>query len=381
MSSSIKPLSGVTVLEIAHYIAGPYAAQILGDQGARVVKIEPPGGERGRRAMPYAEDGESLYYACYNRDKVHVCLDLRTAEGIEQLAALIRQADVLLTNYALGVPEKLGFGWEQVRSINPGCSMIQISGFGSNGPFTDYAAFDGVAQAVSGLADMVGSPDGPPMINNVLVADHSTAAQAAMGALLALHKRDRGGEGSYLEVSMLRSLASMFGDWIPQVTELERDPHRSGGRSRLRFGNTYPTSDGYLLLAPITADMWCDLCRLIGHEEWADPAIHTERRNVLDEGLRTAAEEAVRDWLADQTSVEAERRLQAKGIACGAMRTVREIVQLDRDHELGMLRRVRLVSGGEVSVFGSVFAWDCEEPTVVAVTGVGTGNDVLEPLA
>jgi crotonobetainyl-CoA:carnitine CoA-transferase CaiB-like acyl-CoA transferase len=102
---------------------------------------------------------------------------------------------------------------------------------------------------------------------------------------------------------------------------------------------------------------------------------------VLDEGLRTAAEEAVRDWLADQTSVEAERRLQAKGIACGAMRTIREIVQLDRDHELGMLRRVRLVSGGEVSVFGSVFAWDCEEPTVVAVTGVGTGNDVLEPLA
>lgn len=371
------PLNGIHVLEIAHYIAGPYAAMILGDLGAEVYKVEPPDGEPGRRALPWAEDGESLYYASYNRNKQHIALDLRKPESAESLRNLIRASDILITNFSLGVPEKLGFGWDQIQAINPRCTMVQISGFGSRGPFSNYVAFDGVVQAISGLADMTGAPDTAPVINNVLVADHSTAVQAALGAVAALRKRDQTGVGSFLEVSMLRSLTALFGDWIPQVTWQGLDPHRNGNRSRLRFGNLFRTGDGYLVLAPITPNMWCELCRIIGHDEWALPEIATQRTNVHDADLRAQVERAVEDWLIERTTEESERVLQAHGIACGGVRSIREIVELDRQHNLGLFATVEMASGRQARVIGPVFDWPGTDRAGSAVTAVGADTDAV----
>jgi len=365
-----RPLEGIQVLELSHYIAGPYAAMILGDQGASVCKVEPLNGEPGRRAMPWADDGESIYYACYNRNKTQLAMDLGKTDNLARLQELIAASDVLITNYSIGVPEKLGFGWEQVRAANPRCSMVHISGFGSKGPLSRYVAFDGVVQAISGLADMTGHPECPPVINNVLVADHSTAVQAAFAAVLAIQKRDRTGTGSFVEVSMLRSLVALFGDLVPQVTGQHRDPHRNGNRSRLRFGNTYRTSDGWLLIAPIAPTMWCDLCRIIGHDEWARPEIAEQRIHIHDEQLRADAEAAINEWLTGRTTAAAEELLQAKGIACGGVRSIRQLLEANQEQDLGLLTKVAMTSGSEVRVVGPAFSWgDGVRPAVIGAVG------------
>lgn len=373
MQPDIRPLEGVRVLELAHYIAGPYAAMILGDQGAAVCKVEPLGGEPGRRAMPWAEDGESLYYACYNRNKTQLSMDLGRKENLFRLQELIVTSDVVVTNYSIGVPEKLGFGWEQVQAVNPRCSMVHISGFGSKGPLSRYVAFDGVVQAISGLADMTGHPECPPVINNVLVADHSTAVQAAFAAVLAIQRRDRTGTGSFVEVSMLRSLVALFGDLVPQITEQHRDPHRNGNRSRLRFGNTYPTSDGWLLIAPITPTMWCDLCRIIGHDEWALPEIAERRVHIHDEELRARVEAAIEKWLAGRTTAAAEELLQARGIACGGVRSIRQLLEANAEEGLGLLAEVTMTSGTDVTVVGPTLNWGGGGRTG-RIGGVGADN-------
>jgi CoA:oxalate CoA-transferase len=377
MQSEFQPLEGVHVLEISHYIAGPYAAMILGDLGADVYKVEPPAGENGRRALPWAEDGESLYYASYNRNKQHIALDLRNPESAESLRNLIRASDVLITNYSVGVPEKLGFGWDQIQAINPSCTMVHISGFGSRGRFSNYVAFDQIVQAISGIVDMTGEPDSPPVMNELLVADHTTALQAALGAVAALRKRDQTGVGSFLEVSMLRSLTALFGDWIPQITEQGRDLHRNGNQSRLRFGNLFCTADGYLVLAPITPNMWCELCRIIGHDEWALPEIAVERTNILDEKLRAQVECAIEEWLVERTSEESERLLQAHGIACGGVRSVRQIIDLDRQDNLGLFTDVEMVSGRQARVIGSFFDRSGTGRVGSAVTAVGADTEVV----
>jgi len=378
------PLSGLNVLEIAHYIAGPYAAQILGDQGATVVKVEPPAGEPGRRALPVNPDGESLYYASYNRNKKNVSLDLRKPESRIVLDGLIKWADVVLTNYSPGVPEKLGFGWDQVHQLNPAAVMVFISGFGTYSSLSDYVAFDGIVTAMSGIADMTGDPDGPPYIGNVLLGDHTTALQAAMAATTALHLRQRTGEGSYVEVSMIRSLASLLGDHVPARATLGQEPRRRGNQSSLRFGNVFPTADGYVVISPITVTMWKTFCDVLGRPEWGTEQIVVERRHVKDKEFRAEIEQATRDWMSARTSQEALELMQGLGIPTGAVKSISQVCDDDERMDLRLFEDVELLGGGKARVLGRVFDWDggdSEGTFTNRLSGLGAdGASVLEGL-
>lgn len=375
------PLSGVRVLEVAHYIAGPYAAMILGDLGAEVVKIEPPAGEAGRHSEPLDPNGDSLYYASYNRNKAQLALDLRDPDSRSELEELIRTSDAIVTNFSLGVPEKLGFGFERVRVLNPRCVMAQITGCGSWSAYGEYVAFDGVAQAMSGLADLTGPADQPPNISGVLIGDHVTAMQTAMAVMAALHLRERTHEGTYIEVSMLRALSGLLGYYVPMVAVRDEDPHRLGNRSATRFMNVFPTRDGHILLNPITPAMWFALCDIIERPEWGTPELVAEWRIVTDEELRARIEAAIVSWLQDLPTIEAEAILQNRGVACAAIRSVRQLVQENESKNLRLFEPVELESGGHALVVGTMFDWPTTEgpPTNrIARTGADTATGMRQ---
>ncbi|HLN15628.1 MAG TPA: CoA transferase [Acidimicrobiales bacterium] len=372
-----RPLSGLRVLELAHYIAGPYAAMMLGDLGAEIVKIEPPGGEAGRNSPPYSPGGESLYYASYNRNKLHLSLDLRQPDQVEVLACLIAECDAIVTNFSQGVPEKLGFGYSQVKEVNPRCVMVHITGCGSWSAYRDYVAFDGVAQAMSGVADLTGDPEGPPTISNVLFGDHVSAVQAVTAVLAGLQLRERTGEGRYVEVSMVRALTSLLGYHVPIVDVLGTDPHREGNRSPVRFMNVFPTRDGSLLLNPITPAMWRGMCEHMGRPDWANDESLTL---VLDDAdFRVEVEAAVGAWLRGLDTLDAEALLQSAGVACAGVRSVRTLVEEDRPKDLRLFRPVRFETGEDALVVGPLFEWGQTAPTSEdRISAVGSDHAYLD---
>lgn len=352
------PLEGIKVLELGHYIAAPYATMILGDQGAEVIKVEPLGGEPGRRAFPRTDDGESLYFASYNRNKRTIELDLLDHATRPVLERLIAQSDVLVTNFSLGVPERLGFGWPQVSKHNPKLVMVHITGFGSWSLLRDYAAYDPIVQAMAGIAHMTGEPDGSPYLSNVMFGDHVTAVQAAMAASSGLHLRNRTGKGSFVEVSMMRSVVGLLGDLVPQHTVLQQEPRRHGNRSPLRFGGMYATCDGFVWISPITPAMWKRFCSEIGQAHWGEERIARERINVFDAEFRAQVEDATSRWMEKRSTQQVLERFQGNGIPCGAVRSVAEVCHSDEESNLRLLEDVELVSGSSARVVGRSFDWD-----------------------
>ncbi|MCO5089511.1 CaiB/BaiF CoA-transferase family protein [Bosea sp. (in: a-proteobacteria)] len=351
----MRALDGVKVLELSHYIAGPFACQLLADLGADVVKVEPPAGEAGRRAPPFTEDGESLYFATFNHNKRTLSLDLRGPEAERVLPALIRWADVIITNFANDVPDRLNFGWDKVEALNPRAILIHITGFGSWSPIGAFPAFDPVIQAMSGFADMVGDPAGPPFVSNILFGDIITAHQSAAAAMAALHLRERTGKGSFIEVSMLRSLAPLLGDYVAQSTTLGQRPTRVGNRQTRRFINAFQTADGHLVVAPITPDQWKSFCDVIGRPEWGAPEVTSNRINVTDEALRRDLENSTSAWMKRRTSDEAAATLRAAGVPCGPMWSISELPRANETFDLRMLGQAQLINGTEVTIPGSPF--------------------------
>ncbi len=186
-------LEGLRVVDLSRFIAGPYCAMLLGDMGADVVKVEPPGrGENSRAFGPFVA-GESLYTMVFNRNKRSLTCDLRSDEGKELLRGLLRSADVLVENYVPGTLEKMGFDWDTLQALNPRLIVTRISGFGQSGPLSRKPCFDVIGQTMSGLMDITGDADGRPTMSGTYVVDYSTGLYATIGTLGALQARARTG--------------------------------------------------------------------------------------------------------------------------------------------------------------------------------------------
>jgi crotonobetainyl-CoA:carnitine CoA-transferase CaiB-like acyl-CoA transferase len=321
------PLDGVHVLEIAHFIAGPHAAMILCDHGADVIKIEPLSGEHARNAVAVDQYGNSLFFACHNRGKRAVALDLGHADAKKVLDPLLKWADVIITNYAAGVPDKLGFGFERLQQINPRAILVHITGFGSWSDKKKHVAFDGIIQAMSGVWNLNGQPDGPPLNCQVLVGDHGTAAHAANAALCALFERTRTGKGQFIEVGMLEVLSSMLNTLVPDYEVNGEIPKRYGQRPFDRFGGSFKAKDAYFTVAPATPKMWKDLCNLMGHPEWAHPSVGRRPGYISDPELRKQIDRTVDEWAAQRTAEEAVETFQKLGIPSGVVRTMERIFE------------------------------------------------------
>lgn len=325
-------LEGLRVLDLSRFIAGPYCAMMLGDMGAEVVKIEPPGeGEYARRAMP-AVDGQSLYTFIVNRNKKSLAIDLRHDSGMAVLKELITKADVLVENFRPGTMEKMGLGWDVIHAINPRLIMARISGFGQDGPLAEKQCFDGVAQAMSGLMDLTGQIDGPPTMIGAFMCDYTTGMYAALGILAALNARHASGMGQMVDVSLLESAASMLMTAIPQQMMFGTTMTRVGSRDRfVAPSNTFATGDGrHVLIVGGDDNMFPRVLRAMGRPTLIDdPRFATMARRLEH---RDAVEGIVAAWMAANSADDLVAKLEAEGVPCAKIARIDEVVENEQLH-------------------------------------------------
>src|SRR5699024_6838302 len=264
----MKALDGIKVLDFTHFIAGPYCSQTLADHGADVIKVEPINGEPSRTAYPVHESN-SVYFAAMNRNKRGMAIDMKSIEGKKIVKKLLKKSDIVVTNYSVGDPEKLGIDYETISEINLKVIMVHITGFGLSGNRKNNSAFDGIVQAMSGISHLTGDSDGAPKKAGLFIADHIAGYQGVIGALLALQSHGKTGKGQLVDVSMLDGMVSMLAYNLSLVSLFDKEPHRAGNRSTNVFATTFPTKDGYVYIAPIAEKMWVSLCELIDKPEWA----------------------------------------------------------------------------------------------------------------
>ena len=262
------PLSGLRVLDLSAYIAAPYGCTLLADQGAEVIKVEPPSGDN-LRAYPSTLASEGRAFLGVNRGKSSIVLDLKQPQGIEVLLRLLRDADVLVHNFRPGVAERLGIGYEQLRGSHERLIYCAVSGYGENGPLSKKAGYDQVLQTMTGICNLQGTAEDPQIVYGSVV-DYYAAALLASGVSSALYQRERTGKGQWVGISLLRSALAMqsarFVWAADEPREVFRDM-RSGGITGL-----YKTAKGSIYISANTAHFWAALCELIKLPELAsDP--------------------------------------------------------------------------------------------------------------
>ena len=344
-------LSGVRVLDLSRFIAGPLCCQNLGDLGADVVKVESPGGEDARANSP-AVNGKALYTMMYNRNKRAITLNARHPDGQKLLRELARWADVIVENFRPGTLDKMGIGYEELRLINPRAIVVSISGFGQGGPYRDRVLFDCIAQAMSGVMDMNAGPDGIPRLMKMFPADTLGATQATSATLAALFHRERTGEGQVIDVAVLDSLVAALGTALPANLLVDAVPEHSGNRDEFNApANVFPASDGYVYLHAGTAAFWSRFCNeVLGRPE----LVTDERFDSTPARMRNimAIEELVSSWTVVRSGLEVEQIFEKVGIPCSRVADVATAARNEQLWSRDMLFRARDSDGDELFLVG-----------------------------
>jgi len=307
-------LDGIKVLDLGRYQAGPRCAMILRDLGAEVIKVEAPGGDESRGLG-------RVYWSAYNRGKKSITLNLRAEKGKALLRALVPRVDMLLQNFRPGVMDAMGFGYETLKRLNPGLILINVSGFGQQGPYRHRPAYDPIGQAMSGLMSFTGFPDGPPIMTNSPIIDRITALHATIGALAALHRRDLTGQGQALDVCLLDTGFTLMEIPIAQYLLTGNEPQRHGNRpGGIAPSNTYQAKDGWVYILAVPQDMWARFCRGIGHEELLnDPRF----ASIAGRAAHIAEIDAlVAAWVRDKTVAEVVEILERAEVPVGPVQTI-----------------------------------------------------------
>jgi formyl-CoA transferase len=205
----MEALKGIRILDMTHVQAGPTCSQLLAWLGADVIKFEPPQGDATRGQLRDVPNADSLYFTMLNCNKRSITVNMKTAEGKSVFVDLLKKCDMIMENFGPGVLDRFGFPWENIREVNPRIVMGSIKGFGSNGPYADFKAYENVAQAMGGAMSTTGVPDGPPYVTGAQIGDSGTGLHLAIGLLAALHQANRTGKGQYVEVAMMDGVMNL----------------------------------------------------------------------------------------------------------------------------------------------------------------------------
>jgi crotonobetainyl-CoA:carnitine CoA-transferase CaiB-like acyl-CoA transferase len=324
--TSLGPLSGITVLDLATIFAGPSACRHLADFGADVIKVERPGVPDGARSLGEHDGDDSFYWRIVGRNKRTIELDLKAPAGREVLLDLVRSADVLVENFRPGTLERLGLDPETVlMEENPGLVVLRVTGYGQSGPYAGRAGFGTMAEAMSSLAHTTGEADGPPTLPPIALADEVTGLKGAFGVMVALHHRDRTGEGQVIDASLLQSLVDIVG---PGPAIHHRTGHVDGrSGSRLVFSaprNIYPCADGHIVLSGSANEAALRIFDAIGR-----PDMREEPRWQTSQGRVANVDELdaiITAWTCARTVEEAILTFSAAGAACGPVYDVAQLV-------------------------------------------------------
>ncbi len=315
-------LEGYKVVDLSRFVAGPYCSMLLGDMGAEVIKVERPNGDEQREMEP-AVDDLSTYFIVANRNKRSLTLNLKDPTGKEILRRLLRDADVVVENFRPGVMERLGFGYEQLRELNPRIIMTSISGFGQSGPAAKRPAFDSVAQAMGGLMSMTG--EGRPVLAGTWVGDYSAGLYAAFGTMLALFNREHTGKGQHVDIALLDSIVSWLRTSIPDYLLFNKKPPRNGSRNAYHCPiGSFQTSNGYLFITAATQKQYEGLTHAAGHPEWMEnPKFSTEAARLENSA---EVDHLVEEWTKSLTTEEVLAALEKNDVPCAPINDIEQVL-------------------------------------------------------
>ena len=346
-----KPLDGIRVLDLTRVLAGPFCSMILADMGAEVIKIEEPGKGDDTRSWPPFVGGEATYFLSVNRNKKSVTLNLKAPAARKIFTNLVKKSDVVLENFRPGTMEKLGIGYATLSKLNPKLIYCAVSGFGESGPDAGRAGYDLVVQAESGVMDITGFADGPPVKMGTSIADLVAGMSAAHGVSLALLARVKTKRGQKVELGMLDAMAALL--------TYQAGIYWGTGRTPARRGNEHPSivpyevfkaADAYLVIGAANDSLWERCCAALERPDlakeprYATVASRVEHRAALvptlNEVLGTRPAE---DWL---------KRLEAAGVPAGRIRTVPEVCESEHLKARGMVVALPHAKAGSVKMMG-----------------------------
>ena len=375
-SQSRKPLDGVRVLDLATFIAAPFAATILGEFGAEVIKVEHPQGGDPMRVFgtPTEVKGETLAWLSEARNKHSVTLDLKAADDVAKLKELARRSDIITENFRPGTLEKWGIGPDVLHAINPKLIIVRISGYGQTGPYRDRPGFARIAHAVGGLTYLAGMPDGPPVTpgSATSLADYISGYYGAMGALLALRVADQTGRGQVIDVALYESIFRVLDEMAPLYARHGTVREREGvsTRNACPHGH-FPTADGKWVAIACTSDrMWARMAEnVLGRPELAES--HPTTRHRIED--RANIEGIVEAFTASLPMKDVVAQCTAGDVPCGSVNSIADIFEDPHFAERQTMTTVDDDRHGQVTV-PSVLPRLSETPGEIASLGPALGD-------
>ncbi len=324
-----QALENVVVLDLTRVVAGPYAGSILGDFGAKVIKIEVPGrGDDARGYGPY-RNGESVYYANLNHNKKGITLNLKADEGKEVFKKLVAKADVVIENYRPGVMDKLGLGYDVLKEINPRLIYGAVSGFGSYGPYSQRPGYDIISQAMGGLMSVTGAEGGEETRSGNAMGDILGGMNLVMGVAMALYAREKTGKGQRIDVSLVDSVVASLENAYIRYFESGKLPVRMGNAyASIAPYDSYQAKDGKVIIACGNQKLYEKLCREVLDMEWmiTDERFLTVPLRVQNNKIQ---KKYIEEWTMQHTVAEVVDIILGHGIPAGPINNVKQIVEDD----------------------------------------------------
>jgi len=347
-----KPLDGIKILDLTRVLAGPYCTMVLKNLGAEVIKIERPGiGDDSRGFGPYV-NGESAYFVSINRGKKSIAVDLKSAEGKQVFFDLIKQVDVVTENFKPGTMEKLGLGYEKIKTVNPRIIYAAMSGFGHSGPYSSRPAYDMIVQAMGGIMSITGQPGGAPTRVGTSVGDITAGLFGAVGILAAIHKRKETGLGQKVDVAMLDGQVAILENATARYATTGEIPGPLGSRHpSITPFEAFKTKDDWLILAVGNDKLWKAFCKATNKEEWLDDHdfATNDKRNLSHNRLKPMLD----DLMSEKTTSEWMDLLTAAHVPASPINTMADLFADPQVAARNMLVEVNQPGLGQMKVAGN----------------------------
>ncbi len=351
MKNNSLALDGIRILSLEHVLAVPYGTMVLADLGAEVIKVERPGtGDDSRQYGPFL-NGESGYFISINRNKKSITLDYSTEEGREILRALVKKSDVVVENFRPGALKKLKLGYDDFKLVRPDIIYASISAFGhdTTPEYRNMAGYDIIAQAMGGIMDITGQPDGPPTRVGTSIADISSGLTLAIGILSALHKRDKTGAGSAIDISMMDVVASILENAIVRYTATGAVPGRIGNQHpSITPFDSFHAQDGWVIIAVGNDSLWKRFCQATDMAELVnDSRFETNEKRTLH---YSQLQVIIARWVGRNTVSFILDLLKRAGVPASSVNTVSELVANSNMDYRNMVVEVKQPYAGNVKI-------------------------------
>jgi crotonobetainyl-CoA:carnitine CoA-transferase CaiB-like acyl-CoA transferase len=374
------PLEGIKVLEMGTLIAGPFAGRLMADFGAEVIKVEPPLKGDPLRKWRLMHEDTSLWWYVQSRNKKCITIDLNQAEGQEIIRKLVEEVDIVIENFKPGTMEKWGIGYEDLKKRNPKIIMVRVSGYGQDGPYRDKPGFGSVGEAMGGIRYLTGYPDRPPTRVGISLGDSVSALYAVMGALMAIHHRDKdGGTGQYVDVALYETIFSLMESAVPEFDKFSSIRERTGSTlPGISPSNTYLCKDNKYVVIGANADaIFKRLMQAIAREELKD-----DERFAFNDGRVAHMEyldQIIGEWTKQKTLKEALEVLDQYNVPAGAIYNIEDMFHDPHFIARQMITDMEIEGLGNLKVPGIVPKLS-ETPGIINWAGPKLGEHTEEVL-